>query len=106
MIDMQTPFALILHGGNARSAALEAIAFARQGDFENASEKMTLASEEISAAHRIQTDLIQEEARGNHAEISLLLVHAQDHLMNAITVKELAEEFITLHKRVEEKVTV
>ena len=104
MADMQTPFALILHGGNARSAALEAIAFARQGDFENASEKMTLASEEISAAHRIQTDLIQE-ARGNHAEISLLLVHAQDHLMNAITVKELAEEFITLHKRMEEKVT-
>ena len=67
---------------------------------------MKLASEEISAAHRIQTDLIQEEARGNHTEISLLLVHAQDHLMNAITVKELAEEFITLHKRVEEKVTV
>jgi len=28
MADMQTPFALILHGGNARSAALEAIAFA------------------------------------------------------------------------------
>ena len=26
MADMQTPFALILHGGNARSAALEAIA--------------------------------------------------------------------------------
>ena len=66
MTDMQTPFALILHGGNARSAALEAIAFARQGDFENASEKMELASEEISSAHRIQTDLIQEEARGNH----------------------------------------
>ena len=43
MTDMQTPFALILHGGNARSAALEAIAFARQGDFQNASEKMTLA---------------------------------------------------------------
>ena len=50
MADMQTPFALILHGGNARSAALEAIAFARQGDFGNAGEKMKLASEEISAA--------------------------------------------------------
>ena len=49
MADMQTPFALILHGGNARSAALEAIAFARQGDFGNAGEKMKLASEEISA---------------------------------------------------------
>ena len=105
MTDMQTPFALILWW-QRESASLEAIAFARQGDFENASEKMKLAREEISAAHRIQTDLIQEEARGNHAEISLLLVHAQDHLMNAITVKELAEEFITLHKRIEEKVTV
>ena len=40
MADMQTPFALILHGGNARSAALEAIAFARQGDFGNAGELM------------------------------------------------------------------
>ena len=28
MADMQTPFALILHGGNARVSALEAIAFA------------------------------------------------------------------------------
>ena len=51
MADMQTPFALILHGGNARSAALEAIAFARQGDFGNAGEKMKLASEEISAPY-------------------------------------------------------
>lgn len=89
MTDMQTPFALILHGGNARSAALEAIAFARQGDFENASEKMELASEEISAAHRIQTDLIQEEARGNHAEISLLLVHA-------LTVNLFLHDFLLL----------
>ena len=47
----------------ATRARHKAIAFARQGDFENASEKMTLAREEISAAHRIQTDLIQEEAR-------------------------------------------
>ncbi len=31
MADMQTPFALILHGGNARSAALEAIALQDKG---------------------------------------------------------------------------
>ncbi|MDX7989752.1 PTS lactose/cellobiose transporter subunit IIA, partial [Xenorhabdus sp. 12] len=60
----------------------------------------------INEAHHFQTELIQSEARGEKTEISVLLIHAQDHLMNAITVKELAEEFITLHKRVEEKVTV
>ena len=40
MTDMQTPFALILHSGNTEKRVIEAIAFARQGDFENASEKM------------------------------------------------------------------
>ncbi|KEK24250.1 PTS lactose/cellobiose transporter subunit IIA [Bacillus gaemokensis] len=106
MSEMQIPFELILHGGNARSAALEAIACAREGEFEIADVKIELARQEISAAHRIQTDLIQEEAKGNHAELSLLLVHAQDHLMNGITVKELAEEFIVLHKRMAEKVVL
>ncbi len=27
------------------------------------------------------------------------MVHAQDHLMNAITVKELASEFVELYKK-------
>ncbi|KOS28165.1 PTS cellobiose transporter subunit IIA [Bacillus anthracis] len=123
MADMQTPFQLILNSGNARSIAMEAIQFAKQGKMEKANEKMTKAKEEIKEAHHIQTDLIQKEARGEKTEISLLLVHAQDHLMNAITVKErlllvhaqdhlmnaitvkeLAEEFINLHKKIEEKV--
>ncbi|ENA0413451.1 PTS lactose/cellobiose transporter subunit IIA, partial [Listeria monocytogenes] len=38
------------------------------------------------------------EARGEKAEVSLLLVHAQDHLMNAITFKDLAKEIVDLYR--------
>ena len=53
----------------------------------------------IKEAHRVQTDLIQKEAGGEKTEVTLLMVHAQDHLMNAITVKELASEFVELYKK-------
>ncbi|HCW36206.1 MAG TPA: PTS cellobiose transporter subunit IIA, partial [Staphylococcus sp.] len=32
------------------------------------------------------------------SELNLLLIHSQDHLMNAITVKDLANEMIDLYK--------
>ncbi len=38
--------------------------------------------------------MIQAESRGEKNEISLLMIHAQDHLMNALTVRELAIEMI------------
>jgi len=47
----------------------------------------------------MQTNLIHNEANGNKAEVSLLLVHAQDHLMNAITIKDMAKEFVDLYEK-------
>jgi len=93
-------FQIILYGGNARSIAMEALKSAKAGEFEAAQEKLGEARQEISKAHRHQTDLIQGEARGEKQEVRLLLVHAQDHLMNALTVIDLAEEFIDVHKKI------
>lgn len=47
------------------------------------------AAEELSKAHHYQTELIQNEAGGEKTEMTLLMVHAQDHLMNAMTVKDM-----------------
>jgi PTS system cellobiose-specific IIA component len=58
------------------------------------------ASEELRQAHQIQTTLIQKEASGEKTEATLLMIHAQDHLMNAITVKELAAEFVDLYENI------
>lgn len=95
----ETIFEIILHGGNARSFAMEAITCAKSGDFPAAKKKIKLAAEEIGKAHRIQTTLIQQEAGGEQHNMTLLLVHAQDHLMNAMTVKDLAAEFIELYEK-------
>ncbi|MBO1580201.1 PTS lactose/cellobiose transporter subunit IIA [Bacillus sp. XF8] len=92
-------FHLILHGGNARSSAMEAIDCAKRGEFTEAETKLQEALQELQEAHRLQTDLIQREAGGEKTEIRLLMVHAQDHLMNAITVKELASEFVELYRK-------
>jgi cellobiose PTS system EIIA component len=91
-------FQLILHGGNGRSFAMEAISAAKQGDFASAREKLSKANEEIACAHKIQTEIIQKETNGIKTEISLLMIHAQDHLMNALTIRDLAAEFVDLYE--------
>lgn len=90
---------IIVSGGNARSNAMEAIQLAKEGKIKKAKEAIAKANEELSEAHSVQTQLIQEEAQGNSKEVTLLMVHAQDHLMNAITVKDLAQEFVDMYER-------
>ena len=92
-------FQFILHSGNARSCAMEAIALQKQGKSSDAQEKLKEAEDEFVAAHKIQTGLIQQEVSGEVFEIPMLLIHAQDHLMTSMTTKELAIEIVELHEK-------
>lgn len=94
----QIVFQIILHGGDGRSSAMEAISAAKKGDLSKARKKIQESATALNEAHRIQTSLIQEEIRGVKNDLSLLMVHAQDHLMNAMTIKDLATEFIDLYE--------
>lgn len=93
---------LIVHSGEARSNAMEAIAAAKEGKIEEAEKLLQQAEEEVGAAHNTQTSLIQAEAGGDKVEISLLMVHAQDHFMTSLTLKDLAKEFVEIYKRLNE----
>ena len=92
-------FQLILHSGNARSCAMEAIALQKQGKSSEAQDKLKEAEEEFVAAHKIQTSLIQQEVNGEKFDIPMLLIHAQDHLMTSMTTKDLAIEIVELHEK-------
>ncbi|MGE7687363.1 PTS lactose/cellobiose transporter subunit IIA [Peribacillus simplex] len=94
----QTVMGIIANGGTGRSLSMRAIAEARVGNFKEAQSLLEQANEALVCAHGIQTDLIQDEARGSNHKITLLMVHAQDHLMNAMTVKDLATEMIEIIK--------
>ncbi|AGT31657.1 hypothetical protein M493_06825 [Geobacillus genomosp. 3] len=61
---------------------------------------MEQAGAERQAAHELQTSLLQQEAGGQSTAVTLLMVHAQDHLMTAIAVKELAAEFVDLYEHI------
>lgn len=94
---------LILHGGDAKSCAMEAIQAAKAGDFEEAVNKLDETSEALNKAHKAQNALLSKEARGDSIQQTLLLTHGQDHLMNAITTKDLAIEIIDLHRKMDNK---
>lgn len=90
---------LIMFSGEARSLSMEAMQLAREGKIEEAKELLVKASEQLGEAHHSQTTLIQNEAAGKKTEVSLLLVHAQDHLMTSITLKDLATELVEIYSR-------
>lgn len=89
---------LILNAGNARSCAIEALRLARSREFVDAEKLIRESEEAMNEAHHIQTDMIQAEIRGEKAEMTLLEVHAQDHVMNAMTIYDLAKEIILMLK--------
>ncbi|EOH90922.1 PTS lactose/cellobiose transporter subunit IIA [Enterococcus pallens] len=97
---LETIMGLIIHSGNAKSDAMEAITAAKAGNFGEAEEKLISAEESLVQAHRTQTEQLTEEANGNHMEVTLLAVHSQDHLMTAVTFIDLAKEIIDLYKRI------
>lgn len=94
---------LIVHSGEVRSYSMEAIQCAKKGEIEKAKGLIDKADAELSEAHNVQTALIQKEASGEKTEVSLLMVHAQDHLMTSMTLKYLALEIIEIHEELRKK---
>lgn len=100
--NMQVVMGLIMHGGNAKGKAIEAIRAAKEFDFQLAEAKLEEANEEVNLAHRSQTNLLSQEASGDKVDVSMLLIHGQDHLMNAITTIDLAKEIVSVYRKVKE----
>ena len=82
---------IILHAGNARNAADEALEEAKRFNLQKAEEAITLA-------HKSQTDIIQKEAGGYGYEPSLLFAHAQDTLMTIKSELHLSRQLIDVLK--------
>lgn len=96
-------FGLIAMAGDARSKAFEALRLAKEGKFDEADDMMKQAGEAGLQAHHAQTELLTKEANGEHTEVNVMLVHAQDHLMTSILAQELIAELIDVHKRLAQK---
>ena len=89
---------LIMHSGDAKGNAVMAIQESKAGNFKKANETIEKADKSLVLAHRAQTGLLTQESSGESVQISLLMVHGQDHLMTGIAFVDLAKEIIELHK--------
>ena len=101
--NMEVVMGIIMQAGNGKAAAMQAIQAAKKGDFEKADEFIKQANEALVNAHNVQTDMLTKEAQGDHVKVDLYMVHAQDHLMTAITFIDLAKEIVDLYKQLDEK---
>lgn len=95
-------FTIIAHAGDATDFCFQGLEHAKKGDFEASKECLKKSKEAISLAHKAQMELITDEANGVEIPYSIIISHAQDHLMNAISSKKMVEEFIELYKLVKE----
>ena len=90
----ETLLLMILGAGEANRLAISALNEVKNKNFDKARELIKEASKKSVETHKIQTELIQQEARNEKVPLSLLTVHAQDHLMNSILIIDIVEELI------------
>ncbi len=96
--DYDVAFKMIGTAGNAKSESMLAIRAAREGNLAETAEILARADESLHEAHKLQTGLITQEARGNSVVMNVILVHAQDHLTGALLMRDLATEFVLLYE--------
>ena len=102
MVDTESiSMQLIAAAGDAKGCAFEALTEANDGNFEKAEELLKQATAATLPVHKQQMELITATAQGEEVTIDVLLVHAQDHLMNSELAQDLIRELITLYKRVD-----
>lgn len=92
-------FEVVAFAGEARSKLMEALNSAELGDFIKSDELIAEANESIVQAHRSQTEMLAAEAGGENIEVGFIMVHAQDHLMTTMLLKDTMRHLINIYKR-------
>lgn len=90
---------IIVNAGQSRSLCFEALQAARDGNFNEATSLLREADGYARDAHKMQTRLIEQDAGEAQQPMTLIMVHAQDHLMTSLLARELAGEIIHLYQR-------
>ena len=93
-------FQLISYAGDAFSSFFKAVEKARNGEFDEADELIKKGESELTNAHNAQTELLAKEAQGKDIEYSIMLVHAQDHLMTVMLLRDIVKNFVNFAKKI------
>lgn len=90
---------IIANSGQARSDAFAALQEAKKGNFAEADRLLAEAGKSLQTAHESHRELLKMDASGEVAQVSILLCHAQDHLMGSALALDLIREMTALYQR-------
>ncbi len=100
---LENAMKIIMNAGDARVCNKKALDALAEFDVEKAKELMKEASKYITEAHKVQTDAIQGETRGDKTEYTLLFAHAQDTLMTIYSEINIAKQLIKVMEAVNKR---
>lgn len=89
---------IVTYAGMAKSSYLQGLAAAKEGNYDEADERIKEGDQNFVQAHHAHIGILQEEVTSLAPQISLLMAHAEDQLMGAETIKIMILELIELYK--------
>lgn len=90
---------VVAFSGNARSNFLEALDLAKSGKFEEADQYIKMGMENLDLASLAQKDFLANEAEGSREGLDFLAIHAQDHYMTTLLLRDLINNLIDIYKK-------
>lgn len=99
----ETVMELIINAGESRSCAMQALYAAKAGKWDEVEGLLAESTAASKRAHRVQTALIGLDEGEGKVPVNLIMVHAQDHIMTSMLARELIEELIEVHRKLETK---
>ncbi len=96
-------FKIIASVGTARSLYITAIDEACKGNYDEAAGMIREGREAFIEGHEAHAELLQKIASGETVVMDLLMTHAEDQMMSAEALGILAERFIELNKKIDDR---
>lgn len=92
-------FQMIASMGEASASYMEAIECARDGNIDRARKLISEGEQQALECHHTHAGLLKDMANHVPIEINLLLLHAEDQMMNGELMKLMASELIEVYNR-------
>lgn len=99
--DTQRLMQLIVKSSKVTTLAMQSVKSALAGDISSARGLLDEARVKGVEAHNVQTEMIQQEIRGEGASPTRLSVHAQDHFMNSHLLLEVVDIIVNQQEQIE-----
>lgn len=97
----ETVMELIINAGESRSCAMQALYAAKAGNWNEVDGLLEESTAASKRAHLVQTELIGMDEGVGKVPVNLIMVHAQDHIMTSMLARELIEELIDVHRKLQ-----